>query len=184
MSFGVWSRSTAASFFTSWPIIYSSTGCFEFHGCKLQLDGPFVTRFTPQKFVPKDQILRQVNRIESHLPGNRKVERSMKMTVQISDISSRKRPAVPVLLLFALFPAPGVTEWFGILVDIFPCNISQHQHHYKNTHACTHHWHPKTQLTLCRWHFQNGIAVPYWVHPHNSPLMTTSQGLQTTIPRL
>jgi len=27
-----------------------STGCFEFHGCRLQLSGPFVTRFTPQTF--------------------------------------------------------------------------------------------------------------------------------------
>lgn len=183
----MWSRSRAASLFASWTIIYFSTGCFEFHGCRLQLSGPFVTRFTPQTFFfffAKDQILRLVNRSESHLPGNRQVERSMKMTVEISEISGRERPAVPVLLRFLLFPTAGVTEGFGILVDIFPCNISQHQHHYKNTHACTHHWHPKTQLTLCRWHFQNGIAVPYWVHPHNSPPMTTSQGLQTTNARL
>jgi len=182
----VWSRSTAASLFVSWTFIYISTGCFEFHGSRLELSGPFVTRFTPEIFfvVAKDQILRQVNRSESHLPGNRHVERYMKITVEISEISGRAKSAVPVLLLFLLFPATGVTEGFGILVGIFPCNISQHQHHYKNTNACTHHWHPKTQLTLCRWHFQNGIAVPYWVHPHNSPPMTTSQGLQTTNARL
>jgi hypothetical protein len=81
----------------------------------------------------------KINRSEWQLPGNGQVEKSMKMTVDISPISERNRPAVPVFPLFPLFPTTRVTEGFGIPVDIFPCNISQHQHHYKNTQACTHH---------------------------------------------
>jgi hypothetical protein len=69
------------------------------------------------------------NRSEWHLPGNGQVGKPMKRTVEISEISGRTRTAVPAL---PLFPTTCVTEGFGILVDIFPRNISQHQHHYKN----------------------------------------------------